>query len=99
MAKDGENKRVGRGRYYLPTEGNGQIGKKERLDGNVTDSIAKKNPADLSGVDGRKERNGNSTGDFGAPPASASDSGALKPDIWADLDIPDSLRRDRNTPS
>jgi hypothetical protein len=91
MAKDGEIKRVGRGRYYLSTEGNGQIGKKERLDGNVTDSIAKKNPADLSRVDGRKERNGNSTGDFGAPPA--SDSSALKPNIWADLDIPDSLRR------
>jgi hypothetical protein len=39
MAKDGEIKRVGRGKYYLSTEGNGQIGKKERFDGKAADLI------------------------------------------------------------
>jgi hypothetical protein len=93
MAKDGEIVRVKRGQYGLPTEDNGQIGKKERFDGKVTDSVAKENPTDLSDLAGRKERNGNGAGDFVAPPAPVSDGAAPNRDIWADLDIPDNLRR------
>jgi hypothetical protein len=93
MAKDGEIVRVGRGRYNLSSKGNGQIGQKERFDSKVTDSIEKNNPADLSKLDGRKESNGNAAGDFVAAPAPGSDGAALNRDIWADLDIPDNLRR------
>jgi AAA domain/Primase C terminal 2 (PriCT-2) len=93
MAKDGEIKRVGRGRYDLSTRSDGQIGKKERFDSKVTDSIVKKNTADLSELNGRKETNGNAAGDFVAPPAPGSGVAALNRDIWADLDIPDNLRR------
>jgi hypothetical protein len=97
MAKDGEIRRVGRGRYDLSTKGNGQIGQKERFDGKATDSIEKNsnlsNLSDLSDLAGRKERNGNGAGDFVAPPAPVSDRAAPNRDIWADLDIPDNLRR------
>jgi hypothetical protein len=93
MAKDGEIVRVARGKYNLSSNGNGQIGQKERFDGKVIDSIGKNNRADLSKLDGRKESNGNAAGDFVAPPAPDSDGAALNRDIWADLDIPDYLRR------
>jgi hypothetical protein len=94
MAKDGEIKRVDRGKYYLSTEGNGQIGKKERFDGKATDSIKENNSANLSKVDGRKESTGKAGGDFFARPAPASDGAALKRDIWDDVGgIPKFLQR------
>jgi hypothetical protein len=82
MVKDGEIVRVDRARYDLPS--NGQIGKKERFKSKVTDSVGKNNSTDLSKPGGRKGRNGNGTGNFFTPPA--SDSPAVSPKFWADLD-------------
>jgi hypothetical protein len=52
MVRDGEIARVGRGRYDLSPKINGQIGQKERLDGQSIDSIDKtdnlSNLSDLS---------------------------------------------------
>jgi hypothetical protein len=88
MARDGEIKRIGRGRYsILPTTG--QIGQTERFAAQSLDTSSENsNLSNLSDLSVSRDRTGIDGSHGGIAPASNRDA-------WADLDIPPFLRRQK----